>query len=227
MAKTAKPKTDDELDEEAGQRIDEAWAAKAYEELTEVEGRYLAALIRTKIPERARLSVGMKIYKYEELERKLEMLGLTSPSRRMIPDDETAKPLLDMYPVHKALPVIPSPPARTIYAFLCERYPYVFPELTLASFVNLNELQDLVADGKDRWYALCCRIDFVVCDAAMVPIFAVEYQGGGHDRVKMRNRDELKASLLEAAGVRAYQLRPKDLGDLEAVFSDFPPNQKA
>ena len=202
------------IERDESERMTAAWGAGGYRGLEDLELRYLVALVRTGNGEKARKAVGMTRQAQERMDRALDSMGLISIAANMVPDEDIAAPIMSMFPLAKPLPVIPTAPALKVYRALAAKHAYVFPEVSAAAFINLDGVAHLFTKGWHRSYALMCRLDFVVCNPDFTPCFAVEYQGGVHKDRDQIEKDELKAAMLEAAGVEVVAITAADLNRL-------------
>ena len=126
----------------------------------------------------------------------------------------------------------PLPYAKRKYFFsAAERSFYevllrVLPEHTVFAKVRLADVIR-VPKGTDSWRAHQNRIDrkhldFVICDANLAPIAAVELDDSSHDSDERKERDDFVDSALAAAGVPIIHVRAArgyQLDELRALLS--------
>ncbi len=102
----------------------------------------------------------------------------------------------------------------------------VIPEHTVFAKVRLADVIR-VPKGTDAWRAHQNRIDrkhldFVICDANLAPVAAVELDDSSHDSEKRKERDEFVDAALTAAGVPIIHVRASrgyELDELRALLS--------
>lgn len=90
---------------------------------------------------------------------------------------------------------------KALYKSLRRQHPYVYPEASIAAFVDINKLQHCLTEKWHLNYILAARVDCVICDEDGYPLFAAEYQGSGHNEPKMKVKDEFKKMILINAGI--------------------------
>lgn len=126
----------------------------------------------------------------------------------------------------------PLPYAKRKYFFsAAERSFYevlrrVIPEHTVFAKVRLADVIR-VPKGTDAWRAHQNRIDrkhldFVICDANLAPVAAVELDDSSHESEERRERDEFVDAALAAAGVPIIHVRVArgyELDELRALLS--------
>jgi len=126
----------------------------------------------------------------------------------------------------------PLPYARRNYFFsAAERSFYevirrLLPQHTVFAKVGLSDVIR-VAKGAPSWRSYHNKIDrkhldFVICDADLAPVVAVELDDSSHDAEERRERDEFVDQALAAAGLTIIHVRAKrgyQLGELRALFS--------
>lgn len=105
---------------------------------------------------------------------------------------------------------------RALYKKLRREHPYVYPEASIAAFLDIQRLQYLITEKWHMGYILSARVDCVVCDENGFPLFAAEYQGSAHDEPLIKAKDKFKKSVLENAGipVNYYRFEKKQLTEI-------------
>ncbi len=126
----------------------------------------------------------------------------------------------------------PLPYARRNYFFsAAERSFYevirrLLPQHTVFAKVGLSDVIR-VAKGTRSWRSYRNKIDrkhldFVICDADLAPVVAVELDDSSHDAEERRERDEFVDLALAAAGLTIIHVRAQrgyQLDELRALFS--------
>jgi len=103
---------------------------------------------------------------------------------------------------------------------LKRKYLFVFPELPICSFVEREAVAHLFTEQWHSNYFLTARIDFVVCDKAGIPEFALEYQGGYHKNKAQREKDDFKRTMMNCAGLHVRWVDYKTLKEIESGKED-------
>ena len=100
-----------------------------------------------------------------------------------------------------------------LFRKLKSRYPFVFPELPLCTFIDRSDVESLL-QGDDLNLFTTCRVDFLVCDRDGSPISAVE-----HDMVHRGDShlNEFKRKILAAVGLPVTTLKSAHIKDEEAL----------
>ena len=105
-----------------------------------------------------------------------------------------------------------SPNAELVYRKLRSKYQYVFPEVPVCAFVERVGVEHLLEKKWKEYYFLSCRVDFLICTREGTPRGAVEYNGSYHeDFDDVREKDELKRQILDAAGLPLLEIGPQEL----------------
>ena len=87
--------------------------------------------------------------------------------------------------------------------------------LKVFSQVSLGEV--LNAEGEFYRFINAKRIDFCITNSNFIPLAAVEYQGSGHVNETSEERDEVKRTAIESAGILYISLNvgsESDIGDM-------------
>jgi len=76
--------------------------------------------------------------------------------------------------------------------------------------VGLKDLFEVNKGTKDRqkyfWKISSKHIDFLICDAKLRPLFAIELDDKSHSREEMKKKDQFKDILFESAGFPLYRV---------------------
>jgi very-short-patch-repair endonuclease len=100
-----------------------------------------------------------------------------------------------------------SKPEKYFYNILRE----VFTNHTILAKVRLADLVEanrLHPSWRANFNRICSKhIDFVICDAWLSPLLAVELDGSSHKRVDRQHRDELVDRILRDASLEIVHVR--------------------
>lgn len=111
-----------------------------------------------------------------------------------------------------AKPVFGSKKAEELFRLLKSLHYAVFPEIHLCTFINIKHIRHVFWEPWEEKYFYFSRVDFLVCDRDGIPCLAVEFDGGYHvaDSTQQK-KDELKESILQAAGIKVARYTGQDL----------------
>ena len=98
---------------------------------------------------------------------------------------------------------------RSFYEILCR----LSPDHTVFAKVRLADLVRVQASGREFWQRFnsisAKHVDFVLCDAQLAPIVAIELDDGSHDEPERLARDQFVDSVLESAALPIVHVRAK------------------
>lgn len=113
---------------------------------------------------------------------------------------------------------------REFFARLVQALPghYIFPQVALSGLIEASSTNKQKAHG-DRLRIAQQRADFVVCDAACEVVAVVELD----DRTHLAQKDRLRDSRLEQAGIRTIRFQSKNKPAADAIRAAVLPPEPA
>ena len=111
------------------------------------------------------------------------------------------KALFESYVTTKKVrSIFGSKPNFHLYKELLKKYPFVYPEIPICAFLDINLIKQEIPIEYFN-YLKSARVDFAVCDSDGIPLFVIEFQGSGHENEDQKRKDEIKLKAVELSGI--------------------------
>lgn len=174
-----------------------------YETLSKLELNYLINLAEMGDSSKVAKIMGISDQKRRNFHEKLAELKLIITHYRggYYMDADFNKALCNLEKYSNIKSVFGSKPAYELYKKLKKEYLYVYPEMPLAAFIKMEQVEHLFTENWHNGYFLMCRLDCVVTNPEGIPKFGVEFQGGYHEKEEQQTKDNFKRLLMNDVGL--------------------------
>lgn len=174
-----------------------------YETLSKLELNYLINLAEMGDSSKVAKIMGISDQKRRKFHEKLGELKLIIAHYKggYYMDTDLNKALCNLEKYSNIKSVFGSKQAYELYKKLKKEYLYVYPEMPLAAFIKMEQVEHLFTENWHNGYFLMCRLDCVVTTPEGIPKFGVEFQGGYHEKEEQQTKDKFKHLLMNDVGL--------------------------
>lgn len=215
----SKPECQDALRRDKTAKMESAYRQKAHHKLDSFKLNFLIHLAQLNDFGQATNTIGVSQTRGRELLQKFHRMhpvnwGDGVSGWEWLP--EMQKELHRTPLCSRVKSVFGSVKAQELYRRLQCKYPgfTIFPEMPIAAFVDMRNVEHLFVEKWHRHYFLTARMDFVVCDNGGVPQFGVEYNCGYHQGNKQQVKDAFKTLLLNTAGLSVLEINKDNIREI-------------
>lgn len=202
-------------------KMRQAVETSAYQSLGPVEFNFLVQLASSVTFDMAQSTAGIPKKYAKKLLKKFDSLYLIDLSvpcqdfKAVTMLDELRNLLLSASYTRKGKSIFACQETLDLFRKLKIKHPFVYPEVSLSTFIESSNIQRLVAESEMNLFATC-RVTCLICEQDGTPTSAVDYQPDSEDTQQKKCR-ELKAKILSAIGLPLTVVNNRNAGDNNAL----------